>query len=267
MAHCELWGKTMNTVCSGVYVAALLGLGDAIVFKPILAQLSTLHDHIYWPARQSNLHTIQALFADLKNVTVLEFEDENWEKSWLAQHHVSVLNLRKITQESSIWYRDWPQPAPAAVRWDRQLYEHFDLPFSMRYSQWRAQFDRESARKLFDQLNPAGEPYLLWHNSTSYAEAVSAVDLISWRNSQNLPPLKIVMVEPIAQNLLDWYLLIEQAQEIHCVPSSFYCLVDSLHNRTKAHLYYHDVRHNAVLQVNCNANNHRWTVVSYNLRI
>jgi hypothetical protein len=58
--------------------------------------------------------------------------------------------------------------------------------------------------------------------------------------------------------------LIENAKEIHCVNSSFFCLVDSVCKKIKADLFYHDIRMNNITQTNCWATGgNRWLVVDY----
>ena len=265
MAHCEIWSKAMTACMDSVYVAALLGVGDAIVIKPLLKIWSSHYNKIYWPAVPNNFVTVQQLFSDLRNVEVLSRPDEQWEQQWLQQNNVPVLNLRKIIQETAVSYSN-SHFCNVAVHWDRQIYEYFDVRFGVRYSEWTAPFDHERSQQLYLKLNPLDEPYVLWHNATSYLES-TAIDLASWRQSQNLPSLKIISVTPETNNLLDWYHLIKHAQEIHCVPSSMFCLVDSLHKETGAQLFYHDVRHNSILQVNSNHNSHRWTVIPYTYKI
>lgn len=250
-----------------VYVAALLGLGDAIVFKPLMKILSQQHEQMYWPCLKENLPSVKALFADCANIHILQFEGDAWEKDWCAREQIAVLNFRQIIQETEIRYAQDDLMCKAAVQWDRQIYDYFDVRMSVRYTQWQAQFDPEQGAKLYTQLNPDQEPYLLWHNGMSYRPQGAPVDLIHWRAQQGLPPLKVIPVQPHTHNLLDWHVLIEQAQEIHCVASSFFHLVDSLWNRTQADLYYHEVRSNAILQVNCHANNYRWRVVNYPFRV
>lgn len=254
------------TACMGdIYVAALLGVGDAIVIKPLLKMWTSHYSKIYWPAIPDNLETVKSLFSDLANVEVLCRPDEPWEQAWLEQNPLPVLNLRKVTRETPVSYSNGVS-CNVAVHWDRQIYDYFDVRFSMRYSGWSAPFEAARAQSLYHKLNPADEPYVLWHSGTSYLQSI-AIDLASWRKSQNLPDLKIIPVTPQTDNLLDWHQLIVGAKEIHCVPSSMFCLVDSLHKQTDAQLFYHDVRHNAILQVNSNHNSHRWTVVPYNYRV
>ena len=59
--------------------------------------------------------------------------------------------------------------------------------------------------------------------------------------------------------------LIKNAEEIHVVPSSFHCLVDSM--ETNASLYFHDIREKTSMAINSDWNNHRWTIVKYQNRL
>jgi hypothetical protein len=254
------------TILPPVYVASLLGLGDAIVVKPLIKILATQYQQVYYPCRQHNWPTLENLFFDIRNLSLVNVNSDEQERSWLSQNPVAVLNLRSVIQETHVWHHGWASAVPVAVLYDRQLYEYFDIPYSRRYQLWTAKFDSEAAQRLFDQLNPHHQPYALWHNSMSYLPSGASVDLARWRISQGLPDLKIINVRSVTNNLLDWSLLIQKAQEIHCVSSSFHCLVDSMWSKTDAKLYYHNLRHNAILQINCASNNHRWHCVDYDFR-
>jgi hypothetical protein len=64
---------------------------------------------------------------------------------------------------------------------------------------------------------------------------------------------------------MEYVELIKNAEEIHCIPSSFHCLVDGI--ETPAKLFFHDIREKTSMAVNSIWNNHRWTMVNYNPRL
>jgi hypothetical protein len=264
---CGQLRQAAMSILPPTYVSSLLGLGDAIVLKPLIKILATQYQNMYYPCRKENWTSATSLFFDIPNLSLVNCNSDHEERYWLEQNPVPILNLRSIIQETPIWYHEWPTAVPVAVMYDRQLYEYFDIPYSRRYQLWTAKFDHDAAQQLYDQLNPNNQPYVLWHNSMSYLPQGASVDFENWRSSVGLPKIKVIDVCPLTDNLLDWRLLIERAEEIHCVSSSFHCLVDSILEKTKANLYYHNLRHNAILQINSAGNNYRWQCVDYNFRV
>jgi hypothetical protein len=80
--------------------------------------------------------------------------------------------------------------------------------------------------------------------------------------------MKIIEITPnITKNMLQYAKLIENAKEIHCVPSSFYCLTDSITERTSANLFFHDIRAATLMQINSKWNNNRWNIVKYDRKL
>ena len=67
--------------------------------------------------------------------------------------------------------------------------------------------------------------------------------------------------------MLYYKTLIENAEEIHCVPSSVFCFVDSITKLTKAKLFYHDVRKQTIMRINNPWNDHRWTKINYDTKL
>ena len=66
-------------------------------------------------------------------------------------------------------------------------------------------------------------------------------------------------------DMMQYVKLIQHAEEIHCVPSSFHCLVDSI--QTNAKLFFHDIREKTSMAVNTQWNNFKWNEVNYEYRI
>ena len=80
--------------------------------------------------------------------------------------------------------------------------------------------------------------------------------------------MKIIQIQTgHTPNLLDYMQLIRHAQEIHCIPSAFHCLVDSVIPQTNAALFYHDVKVNTLMHVNSRWNAWRWNVVYYDVKL
>ena len=119
--------------------------------------------------------------------------------------------------------------------------------------------------EVYNNLTKGEKDYIIVHKNSS-AEGDYPIDLWNWRRNQigSVPDIKIIEIQ-IGQttNMLSYMKLIENAKEIHCVNSSFFCLIDSVSKRIQPKLFYHDIRMNNITQTNCAANGNRWTVVDY----
>jgi hypothetical protein len=150
------------------------------------------------------------------------------------------------------------------VNWDRQIYEYFDVPFSRRYKDFQLPDHVPGSQELFDKLNPDHVPYVLWHGHSHTQIQPVHIDLAAWRQSVGATPKLIIPIQTgHTPNMLSYLKLIECADEIHCIPSAFHCLVDSVIHKTKANLFFHDVKVNTLMQVNCRWNAWRWHTVFY----
>lgn len=247
-----------------LYVACPLGLGDFFVCNSLIRDWANLAQELYLPVPQQSLPTVKCLYSEVPNVKPILFPGLDHERDFIAKHNLSVINFRTIFETTPIWYAGNPTWDTIAVYWDRQIYEFWDVPFSSRYRNFQLPKVIPGAEPLRLKLNPYNEPFVLWHPSAGDRPSGFDIDLVQWRRANGLPDKKIISIEPgHTDNMLDYIKLIQQADEIHVVGSSFHCLVDSICSELKADLFYHDVRKTTVMQINSRWNNYRWNPVRY----
>lgn len=248
-----------------LYLVCPLSLGDYFVCNALVRDFAELAHSVTMPVLPQFLATVGCLYQDCSNVRLVPYLGKEEEQNFIKTNNLSVVNFRTIFENSEIWFNGDTAPATVPVYWDRQLYEHFDMPFSRRYRDFRLPTNIHGAQELYNRLNPQQEPFVLWHRRGSNSPGGVEIDLASWRPSAGLDPnLKIIEVDlGHTPNLLDYVLLIERASEIHVIPSSMHCLVDSISTKISAILFYHDIRKNTLMQPNCRWNQWRWNVVKY----
>jgi len=246
----------------------LAALGDAIVMNAIVHRFARDSDKLYFPARAANYHTIKCMFQDLKNVDVFSYQADAEIEQYLSTKKHFRINSPEMVM-TDIYLPGIQGAVPVPINWDRQLYEFYDIPFSARYHEFKLPRKIEGVDDLYDRLTEGATDYVLVHQQTyHHKQGEMQLNLALWRRQYNLAPIKIIEVTPdITNNMFQYLKLIENAQEIHCVPSSFFCLVDSITERTNATLYYHDIRATTMMQVNSKWNNFRWHVVYYDKKL
>lgn len=235
----------------------------------IVHNFAQLAHSVTLPVLPQFLATVGCLYQQTSNVRLVPYLGAAEEQNFITDNNLAVINFRTIFENTDLWLQGQSSSVSVPVYWDRQIYEYFDIPFSRRYRDFRLPCPINGAEALYHKLNPQGEPFALWHRYTSSHVGGVDIDLASWRPSAGLnPDLKIISVEiGHTANLLDYTMLIEQATEIHVVPSSMHCLVDSICTTIPAALFYHDIRKNTLMQPNCRWNNWKWNVVKYPLKV
>lgn len=256
--------KTMEKI----YLVSPLYLGDAFVINALVRDWAMQAQEVHLPTLPQYVHTVQSLYSDCENVHVVPYLGEQLENEHIKKLNCHVINFRTIYETHQLCLKHVPHVTQVPVNWDRQIYEYFDVPFSKRYTNFKLPSHVPHTQELFDQLNPKHEPYVLWHGMSHTLTQQPQIDLISWRRSIGAPDRLIIPIQTgVTANLLSYLKLIEHAEEIHCIPSAFHCLVDSVTGLTKANLFFHDVKAHTIMQVNSRWNSWRWNSVFYEHKI
>lgn len=254
----------MIKILDKLYLVSPLYLGDAFVINALVHNWATQAHEVHLPTLPQYVTTVQSLYSETPNVRVVPYLGVTHENEYITKHNLHVINFRTMYEMIKIPFKHHDHPVPVPVNWDRQIYEYFDVPFSRRYNDFKLPALIPDTQQLYDKLNPTHEPYVLWHGESHTMVQNPQIDLATWRHNIGAPHKKIIQIQTgHTANLLSYIKLIEQADEIHCIPSAFYCLVDSVLNRTQAELFFHDVKVHTLMQVNSRWNAWRWHSVYY----
>jgi hypothetical protein len=248
----------MNKIIDRLYFYGPSALGDNFLMSGIVHHFGDICEELYVPCWNIHEKTVKTLYQEHPHIKVVPFDSKNFnEEQYLKENNLSK------TLRTNMLYSVITGVAPY---WDYQIYEHYNISYEKRYTNFRLPLHIEGAEELYQRLS-GGEPYILVHkdNGGSLGDPIkhNSMDLGRYRNGY--PNVKIIEIDPTLDdnNMLKWVKLIENALEIHCVSSSFFCLVDSIHNRTQANLFFHDLRKNSLMRVNSKYNNYRWFYVTY----
>jgi hypothetical protein len=204
-------------------------LGDIFVLSGAIRHFAEeVADKVYVLTRDPYLSIVKDLYSDSDNIVIHSYSEQPYPQPILKSPDVFFTT---------------PQHIPPI--WDEQFYAHYNLPFAYRYTKFRI----PSANT---RLQSPNEKYIL--TSTNFRNTK-----ITFTSNSNLKVIDLT--EELAFNPLDFIYLIENAEEIHCVPSSIFCLVDSIRPK-KPKLFYHDIRIDTVMRVNNSYNKH-WNIVPY----
>ena len=270
----------MNT--DNIILHSHTGLGDQFVISGLVRSFFVnRYKKIYIATSplKTNLPTLSKLYEDLPQIEFVDVEmgDDVGHThvynlslqldcpifklgfKWMWHHNTNIKfpgDMNRYIQGKNSIFDDkleyiWPDPE---YSYPKKFYSYLDQPYKNRYKYFKLPTISD---KLYNKLY-TGEKYVLIHNSAS-----------DWIHTHLEIPTeyKKIYVEPISDNLLDWVPLIENAEEIHCVDSSVFHLVDNMSHSLRAKLFYHDSRRNgATGNPNYTENNNVWNIVKYDNR-
>jgi hypothetical protein len=248
-----------------VLYGGVMTLGDCIVCNAIVHRFAKESNILYYPTDHTNFETLSCLYQDYDNIVVVTFDGPQQEQDFISKNN--LMRIRSADIYGTYINRVGTSGGMnVSINWDRQIYEYYDLPYSTRYTGFKFPKNVEGSQELYNELTQGDDNYVLFHQEASYGSL--NINLDGFRMANGMPPLKVIEVKfGTTKNLCQYIKLIENAKEIHCIPSSFYCLVDSLFDRVSGELFFHDRRANGILQINCKWNDNKWNMVHYESKV
>ena len=256
----------MNKIFDKLHFLGHMSLGDSFVFSGIVHHFAEKANEVSIPTELKYFNTINTLYQDYDNIKVLEFANRQQEIEFILKNNIPKITPYDLFSFNSVILYESPQKENVnywtVPLWDMQIYDHYELPFSARYKNFKLPKYVVESDELFTNLSNE-EPYILVHKHTGVGTA--PININGFRVNSNLPDnYKVIEInESITNNMMHYIKLIENAKEIHVAPSSFFCFVDSMLDRTNALLFYHNIRANTLMRVNSKWNNFRWNIVEY----
>lgn len=241
-----------------------VGLGDAFVMNAIVHHYARISGTLYYPAKGEFYETLKCLYQDHPNIEVWRFYNPDQIKTFLDTNP-GLTRLTSMPLVTTELHRTGCDVEYIQIHWPQQIYENFDIPFKMRYLDFHMPKDIPGTQELYEKLTEGEKDYVIFHRYSSSHPIGIPLNLKAFRAARGLPDLKIIEIqEGQTDNMLQYKTLIENAKEIHCIPSSFFNLVDSMH--TNAQLWFHDIRKNSLMKVNSRWNGNKWAIVNYSVR-
>jgi hypothetical protein len=248
-----------------IFFCGAMSLGDCFVMNAIVHEYAKISHKLVYPCKPEYFQTLQSLYQDCDNIQVVAFETTEQENAFITQH--GLIKIFSPPIEGTHIHRAGCEPEYIHIHWPQQIYENFDIVFSKRYSGFKMPKNIAGSQELYESMTD-GNPYVLVHRYTGDHPNGIPINITGFRKSVGLPDLPIIEIrEGQTDNMLQYKTLIENAAEVHCVPSSFFCLVDSMQLPASCTPYFHDIRRNSLMKVNSRWNNHKWHMVNYSVRI
>ena len=231
-----------------LYIYHHLGLGDHFDCNGIVRHLASNYDYesIGIFAKSSYSEMVRYMYRDDSRIHIIEVDKEKLGyqnerrgvQNFLLEnpgHHLLVIGHENYVHEDdkNCW---------------EIFYKQLDLPLETRYNQFHLERDKDAEDKLFEELTN-NEPYIFIHEDPSRGYTL---------DRSHIKNNKIKIVEnDVSKNIFHFIKIIENAEEIHCMESSFKTLIDIY--AKQENLFFHNFR-NHPLGTQSNKN---WKVVEY----
>jgi hypothetical protein len=201
------------------YIYHHLGLGDHIINNGMVRHFYKEYGAITLFSYHHNVKNVSYMYRDLKNFQVVGASSDYQIDSYIDKTDIDCIKIGFGDLELS---DDNP--------FDKAFYKLAGLDFSIRFDEFYFERDIEKEKNVLEYLNPTGEKYVFVHDDSSRG---FSIDLEKVKTNH-----KIIMNDK-QFNVFDYLTLIENAEEVHFMQSSFKELICS-YKLDKPTLYQHN---------------------------
>lgn len=200
------------------------GLGDQIICNGMTRHFINQYDFVHLVVKAHTYEPVSFMYRDVPNITyIIEGYLKNFlykEKDW------DKLIIRLIDSDTQY------------ASFDKAFYDRANLDFSLRWSNFHIERDYVREKEIFSTFNIEEGKYIFVHDDKRRNFYIT--DDVVYKNSNVDKGLPII--RPDDYSFFDYPYLIENAAEIHCMESSFRCLIDHLDIKTNSFFYHNYVR-------------------------
>lgn len=196
-----------------ILISGHLGLGDTIICNAIYRRYALDHELVCIPVKYGNVPSVQFMLRDVENIVIRPIEDDED----LLLFHQQTWKYEKLGLGcfgANFTYKDW----------DRQFFDGAGMDFQTRWSEWKCLRDPIKEEKASNTWYSTDAAFV--HDDHSRGMEI----MIS--NTPHQRPIR-------SETIFDYWAVIEQAPEIHCISSSFALFIDSIPDVPEQKLYLH----------------------------
>lgn len=191
-------------------VVTHLGLGDHIICNGMIREFSTQFANIITFTTNRNIKNVMRMFSDVHNLYIHEVSDATPITD--TQIAISQEYNKCLLIDTSIYgnYGSYGDK-----RFDEVFYEKAGIPFEKRFSSFFVPRNHENEQKVMEMMGVKKQTYAFVHDDPSRGFLIPSGVCDSICQSG----LRVIKNNP-ALPLFDMRFFLENAKEIHCMPSS-----------------------------------------------
>lgn len=193
---------------NSIYIYHHLGLGDHIIANGLVRTIADNYDRVFLFCKPHNFKNVSFMYRDLSKLKIItmdymgvrEFMSLNPSNNYLIVGHKRFFELFGTTN----------------LKIDEIFYQMANVPIENKWSRFFVNRDIEREKSVYGELGlKEGDRYIFLHDAETR------------KITKQIQDMKIITPN-IHFSLFDLLYTIENAEEIHCINSSFYCLIDSI---------------------------------------
>lgn len=192
------------------HILTHLGLGDQVTCNGLVRELYKKHPKLYVYSKLKYFYTIEFMYRDLINLTVLPMEEKG---AFLFTSFHKIKNFYNIGFNPS-------QHDLSKITVEKSFYQQAGIDFNKKWESFYVVRDKDREKTLFNYFNVIPGEYAFFHDDIARNQIIKPQNMLN-KN------LKIIRVNPeISDNIFDYCSLIEQAGEIHVIESCIMFMID-----------------------------------------
>jgi len=191
-----------------------LGMGDVIECNGMVRHFAEMYDVVDIFAKDNYYESCAFMYRDSKKIIVnkidskKEYQEVN---NFLREYDGEILIAGHHNYFNNLSFFKQQQYSPG-----RAFYHIASVPWKFRNEKFYVQRDPEEEERVLKKLNPSGERYIFVHD-----------DPLRGFNIEIKSDFNIVRNDP-TESFFSMLGILENAEEVHCMSSSFLCLIDCL---------------------------------------
>lgn len=197
-----------------IFILGHIGLGDQILCNGLIRHYSAKCDVLYLPVKYHNLYNVSDMLKDIKNINYLNVSDDNQMLNYLSITKNMVDEVISIGIFGKNFMRN-------TKYFDESFYNQANIDYEIRWNKFNYINNLDKQNSLLKQIS---KEYIFIHDDESRnLKITNNID-----DSLNIFKPKHKLGDNDNYTIFDYIKVIENAKEIHCMDSSFACLIDHM---------------------------------------
>lgn len=203
-----------------LYIYHHLGLGDHIICNGLVRHFKKSYEKIYVFCKPHNFENVKYMYRDDPNILILPIGEDYDVVNYINDNNIESKTLK--VGFNNLWVNN-----PSTF--DIGFYNSANIPFNIRFTDFKIIRDYERENYVYNELNPDNQPFIFLHEDQTRGFLLDRKKIKS--------NLKIIE-NNTNYGFFDLLGLIEKAEEVHIMQSSFKDLINSIEFK-KPKFYYH----------------------------
>lgn len=195
---------------SSVYIYHHLGLGDHIIANGMVRTIAKKYDKTYIFCKPHNFKNVSFMYRDLENLKIIKMNDSE------VQTFIAINPNNKYVIAGHVPFWNILNSGHNKLKIDEIFYQLADVALENKWKEFYVKRDLDKEKQVFTDLGlKKGDKYIFIHDDKD-------------RRITEGPNLLIVRPDNMNLSIFDYLYTIENADEINCINSSFFCLIDCI---------------------------------------